>query len=66
MLTILAFVCPPLAVLGTGNRAAAAKNLGLTALLYFPGLRHALRTVEEHANRRRFAAMIRAMGLEAA
>ncbi len=65
MLTILAFACPPLAVLGTGHRSAAVKNLGLTALFYFPGLLHALRTVEDHANRRRFAAMLRAMGLEA-
>jgi len=66
MLTFVAIVCPPLAVLGTGSRSGAVKNLGLTALLYIPGLLHALRRVDDYTTQRRFAAMLRAMGLEAA
>jgi uncharacterized membrane protein YqaE (UPF0057 family) len=66
MLTLLAVVCPPLAVLATGNRTGAVKTLGLTALLYVPGLLHALRSVDEYTTQRRFAVMLRAMGLEAA
>ena len=62
MLTLLAVLCPPLAVLATGDRPAAAKNLGLTALLYVPGVLHALRVVDDHATRQRFAVMLRAMG----
>ena len=43
MLTLLAIICPPLAVLATGNRSGAVENLGRTMLLYLPGLFHAAR-----------------------
>lgn len=62
MLTLLAVLCPPLAVLATGNRPEAVKNVGLTALLYVPGVLHALRVVDEHATRQKYEALMRAMG----
>ena len=44
MLLLLAVLCPPLAVLTVGRPTQAAVNVGLTTLLYLPGLVHALRT----------------------
>jgi uncharacterized membrane protein YqaE (UPF0057 family) len=60
--TFLAVVCPPLAVLSTGSRSEAATNVGLTALLYLPGVLHALRVVDRHTTKQRFAALLRALG----
>ena len=58
---LLAILCPPLAVLATGRRRGAAVNVGLTALLYFPGLVHAVRTVDQHNLDRWSAALMRAV-----
>ena len=62
MLWLLAVVCPPLAVWATersGSRVAA--NVGLTLLLYFPGLFHALAAVERHNVGRRYQTVMRAL-----
>jgi uncharacterized membrane protein YqaE (UPF0057 family) len=59
VLTLLAVACPPLAVLLAGRPSQAAANVGLTALLYIPGLRHALAVVEKHETDRRNAALLR-------
>ena len=67
MLLLLAVLCPPLAVLlaeKSGSRAAA--NLGLTLLLYFPGLVHALSTVERCDVGRRYEAVMRVLERRAA
>ena len=66
LLTLLAVLCPPLAVLGTGGRTEAAKNLGLTTLLYVPGVLHALRTVDDHVTQQRFAVLLQAIEAERA
>ena len=54
MLNLLAVVCPPLAVLATGSPSAAAANLGLTMLLYVPGMLHARALVEKHIIEQRY------------
>jgi len=67
MLSLLAVVCPPLAVLATersGSRVAT--NLGLTLLLYFPGLFHALAAVERHNVGRRYESVMRVLDRRAA
>ena len=66
LLTTLAVVCPPLAVLATGDRSAAATNLGLTMCLYLPGVTHALGVVDRHATARRYSAVMRALDRTAA
>ncbi len=66
MLPLLAVVCPPLAVLFTESPSRAVANLGLTLLLYVPGLLHALRSVERHTVERRYASVMRALELRRA
>ncbi len=66
MLPLLAIVCPPLAVLMTEAPSRAVANLGLTLLLYVPGVLNALRSVERHAVERRYATVMRAMELRRA
>jgi uncharacterized membrane protein YqaE (UPF0057 family) len=61
MLSVLAVVCPPLAVLATGTRCGAVANLGLTLMGFVPGIVHALGTVEQHTLNRRYASVMRAM-----
>jgi uncharacterized membrane protein YqaE (UPF0057 family) len=61
MLTLLAVLCPPLAVLATGNRSGALGNVGLTMLGYLPGLRHALAEVDKYDTIRRYRLVMRAM-----
>lgn len=61
MLNLLAFVCPPLAVLATGTPGRAATNLGLTLLLYVPGMLHARSVVEQRTLERRYNAVMQAM-----
>lgn len=56
MLSVLAVLCPPLAVLATGNRSAVATNVGLTALFYIPGVVHALSEVDRYTVCRRYDA----------
>ena len=61
MLTLLAVICPPLAVLATGNRTAVAGNVGRTMLFYIPGLVHALGEVDRHRTLLRYQLVMRAM-----
>jgi uncharacterized membrane protein YqaE (UPF0057 family) len=61
MLTLLAIICPPLAVLATGNRSGAVENLGRTMLLYLPGLFHALDEVERYTTIRQYDAVMRVL-----
>ncbi len=61
MLSVLAVVCPPLAVLAAGRPAQAAANVGLTLLLYVPGLLHALAVVDRHNVERRNEALMQAV-----
>ena len=65
MLTCLAIVCPPLAVLATGTRSRAAGNLGLTLLGFVPGVVHALRVVDQHSVERRYASVMKALAVRA-
>lgn len=59
MLTVLAVLCPPLAVLLAASPTRALQNLGLTLLLYIPGVLHARSVVEQHRVRRRYDHMLR-------
>ena len=61
MLNLLAVICPPLAVLATGNPGRAATNLGLTLLLYVPGMLHARSVVGQRNLERRYASVMQAM-----
>jgi uncharacterized membrane protein YqaE (UPF0057 family) len=61
MLQLLTVLCPPLAVLATGTPRRAATNLGLTLLLYIPGLLHARSVVEQRTLERRYDAVMQAL-----
>jgi uncharacterized membrane protein YqaE (UPF0057 family) len=61
MLSLLAVVCPPLAVLATGNRSKFAANLGLTLLFYVPGMLHALSEVDRYSVTKRYDSVMRAL-----
>jgi uncharacterized membrane protein YqaE (UPF0057 family) len=61
MLNVLAIVCPPLAVLATGSKSSAATNLGLTMLLYVPGMLHARSVVEKRNIEQRYNSVMEAM-----
>ncbi len=60
MLVVLCVLCPPLAVLLTAP-SEVAKNLGLTILLYVPGMLHARATVEQYHTNRRYASLMRVL-----
>ena len=66
MLSLLAVVCPPLAVLASGTRSQAAKNAGLTMLLFIPGVIHALGVVEKRHVERQYESVFQAMDRMAA
>ena len=66
MLSVLAIVCPPAAVLVVGGPSRAMGNLGLTMLLYVPGMLNALSTVGRHNLERRYDAVMRALEARAA
>jgi uncharacterized membrane protein YqaE (UPF0057 family) len=66
MFTILAIVCPPLAVLATSTPSRAAGNLGLTLMGFVPGVVHALRTVDQHSVEKRYASVMRALAIRPA
>jgi uncharacterized membrane protein YqaE (UPF0057 family) len=67
MLFILAIICPPLAVLiAEKSGLRAATTLGLTLLLYFPGLIHALGAVERRSVGRRYESVMRVLERRAA
>ena len=59
MLYLVAIILPPLAILLAGKPFQALFNLLLTALLYVPGLIHALLVVSNHYADRRAARIIR-------
>jgi uncharacterized membrane protein YqaE (UPF0057 family) len=61
MLSLLAVVCPPLAVLATGKPSRFAANLGLTMLGFVPGVVHALSEVDRHTVGRRYESVMRAL-----
>jgi uncharacterized membrane protein YqaE (UPF0057 family) len=61
MLTLLAIICPSLAVLITGTRVGAVENLGLTLLGYFPGVFNALSEVERYTTVRQYDAVMRVL-----
>ena len=61
MLSLLAVLCPPLAVYAIGRPSQAAVNVGLTMLLYLPGLVHALAAVDRYQVDRRNEALLRAV-----
>ncbi len=63
MLTLLAFLCPPAAVLTIGKPSQGALNLGLTLLLYFPGLLHALAVIDQHKTELRNETLTRLVSL---
>jgi uncharacterized membrane protein YqaE (UPF0057 family) len=63
MLALLAVLCPPLAVLLLGKPSRAVANLGLTLLLYVPGLILALAVVDRYYTDRRNEALMRAVAL---
>jgi uncharacterized membrane protein YqaE (UPF0057 family) len=54
MRNLLALVCPPLAVLVMGSPLRAATNLGLTLLLYVPGMLHARSIIEQSTLEKRY------------
>ena len=66
MLALLALFCPPLAVLATGSRSAAAANVGLTLMGFVPGVVHALRAVEQHTIERQYDSVMRVLEQRAA
>jgi uncharacterized membrane protein YqaE (UPF0057 family) len=59
MLAILVIFCPPLAVLIAASPGHAAKNLGLTLLLYVPGVIHAYSVVERYRVNRRYDSLMK-------
>lgn len=61
MLYLLAIILPPLAVLLAGKPGQALLNLGLTCLLWVPGVVHALLVVSSHNADKRNDKLIRAM-----
>ena len=63
MLFLIAAVCPPLATLIAGTPRQAAATVGLTFLLYIPGLLHALAVVDRHYVDQRNEALLRAVEL---
>lgn len=61
MLSLLAVLCPPLAVLAIGSRSEAIANLGWTLLFFIPGVVNALAVVDRYATARRYESVMRAM-----
>jgi uncharacterized membrane protein YqaE (UPF0057 family) len=61
MLVVLVILCPPLAVLLTAPPSHAAKNFGLTLLLYVPGVLHARSAVDRYYANRRYASLMRVL-----
>jgi uncharacterized membrane protein YqaE (UPF0057 family) len=58
MLNLLVYLCPPLAVLLSASASETVKNVGLTLLLYVPGVLHARAAVERYTARRRYDALM--------
>lgn len=60
MRSVLAVVCPPLAVLLT-SPLSFPKSCCLTLLLFVPGVLHARDVVEKHNANRRYDALMRVL-----
>lgn len=63
MLTALSILCPPAAVLATGQPRDAAKTAGLTLLFFIPGVIHAWRAVERYTVARQYEMVLRELEL---
>jgi uncharacterized membrane protein YqaE (UPF0057 family) len=61
MRSLLAVLCPPLAVLASGTPSQAAANVGLTLLLFVPGVLHALSIVDRYNAERQYESVFRAL-----
>jgi uncharacterized membrane protein YqaE (UPF0057 family) len=67
MLSVLAVACPPLAVaLAEKKGSRVALNVGLTMLLFLPGVLHALAVVERRSVGRRYESVMRVLDRRAA
>lgn len=64
MLVLLVVLCPPLAVLFAAP-SQAPKNLGLTLLLYVPGVLHARSVVSRYYATRRYESLMRVLDARA-
>ena len=64
--SLLAVICPPLAVLLSGTRRQAFTNAGLTLLLFIPGVIHALSIVDQYNVERRYEKLMDVMTRSAA
>jgi uncharacterized membrane protein YqaE (UPF0057 family) len=64
--SLLAIICPPLAVLASGTRTQVVLNTGLTLLLFIPGIIHALSIVDQYNVERRYENVMRALTQSAA
>ena len=65
MLVVLVVLCPPLAVLFTAPPSHAVKNVGLTLLLYVPGVLHARAAVDRYRANRQYASLMRVLDTHA-
>jgi uncharacterized membrane protein YqaE (UPF0057 family) len=63
MLSLLAILCPPAAVLLLGKPSQGALNVVLTLLLYVPGMIHALSVVSHYKTERRNETLMRLVAL---
>lgn len=61
MKTLVAILCPPVAVLFTGRPISALLNVVLTLFFWIPGIIHALIVQNADANERRHAEMMSAV-----
>ena len=61
MRSLLAVLCPPLAVLATGTPSQVVANAGLTLLLFVPGVVHALAVVGQYNLERRYESVMLAL-----
>jgi uncharacterized membrane protein YqaE (UPF0057 family) len=67
MLSLLAVVCPPLAVwVAEKNGPHTVANVGLTMLFFIPGVVHALACVERHSVGLRYESVMRVLERRAA
>ncbi len=59
MRSLLAALCPPIAVLASAKSSQAALNLGLTLCFFVPGVLHALHVVRDRNIQRRNETLMR-------
>lgn len=61
MKMLIAFICPPFAVLLCGKPISAFFNMFLCMLLWFPGVFHAMAMVQQHHERKQTTRIVRAI-----